>query len=551
MLLLWNENTAYWIVLDLVYAFVGIGVGFAGTLVSHRPPARCESPASAWPPGPPISNATSAVPSCSRSSAASLAAGYASAMAAATAAAPDAQAISNGVEAQLQKSFASAEAVAAQHPQYSSQITAAAKDSFLDGADWAYTAGIVAILLGAAVVFFRFPRKDEEERLLTEYHALDASPAGDRATQSPAPAASWIARPATPHSSSARYALHASSAPGRGTAPMSTPDQVAVAPVPAATPVGIDRPSPVARDEHVTRAELAARGKAARREVPRSAHAKWEPASQRGDPVDLLEEQAQRRDPELVPIRYGRMLASPFAFFRGGAYLMASDLAGRPHTGLRAQLCGDAHLSNFGYFAAPDRRLVFSVSDFDETLRGPGSSGTSSASSQAWLWRDETRGFAPAERRSVLIAAVRAYRDAMREFARMRKLDVWYARMDVEALRARFKAEATSSHRKQFERHVTRAGAKDSLRAFAKLTTMVDGTPRIVSDPPLVVPIEEVQGQVQADGLETWIQGVIRSYRRTLSGASRRRLMEGFRYVHAARKVGSASAAWESLGGLC
>ncbi len=318
---------------------------------------------------------------------------------------------------------------------------------------------------------------------------------------------------------------------------MSIRDQVAVTPGPAAAlpPVSVDRPATVARDEHVTPGERAARGKAARREVPRSAHAEWEPAPQRSDPIDLLEEQALLREPELVPIRYGRMLVSPFAFFRGGAYLMAADLAGRPHTELRAQLCGDAHLSNFGYFAAPDRRLVFSVNDFDETLRGPFEWDVKRlVASLAVAGRD--RGFAPAERRPILTAAVRAYRDAMREFARMRKLDVWYARMDVEALRARFRAAATSARRKQFEHHVARAGAKDSLRAFAKLTTVVDGTPRIVADPPLIVPIEHVPGQVHADELEAWIQGVIRSYRRTLSG-ERRRLMEGFRYVHAARKV--------------
>src|SRR6476659_6939264 len=131
------------------------------------------------------------------------------------------------------------------------------------------------------------------------------------------------------------------------------------------------KPPQAGKVEHFTVAERAARGKAARAEVPRSSHAGWEPPPQRPDPVELLEEQAQTRVPELVPIRYGRMLVSPFTFYRGAAYLMASDLAGAPRTGLTVQLCGDAHLSNFGSFAAPDRRLVFSLNDFDETLPGP------------------------------------------------------------------------------------------------------------------------------------------------------------------------------------
>jgi hypothetical protein len=174
---------------------------------------------------------------------------------------------------------------------------------------------------------------------------------------------------------------------------------------------------------HFTPAERAARGKAARRELPRSAHANWEPLGHRPDPVALLEEQAETRLPELVPIRHGRMLVSPFTFFRGAAYMMAADLADGPRSGLFVQLCGDAHLSNFGVFAAPDRRLVFSINDFDETLPGPFEWDVKRlAASFAVAGRD--RGFDDATRRSVVQAAAREYREAMKGFAAMRHIDI-------------------------------------------------------------------------------------------------------------------------------
>src|SRR3954468_1125797 len=183
------------------------------------------------------------------------------------------------------------------------------------------------------------------------------------------------------------------------------------------------------RVEHPTSAQRSATGKAARAAVSRSSLAEWEPAPGRRDPVDVLEEQAQTRVPELVPIRYGRMLVSPFTFYRGAAALMAADLASLPRTGLRVQLCGDAHLSNFGAFAAPDRRLTFSVNDFDETLPGPFEWDLKRlVASCAVAGRD--RGFNAPQRRDANLAAARAYRKAMREFASMRALDLWYARLD-------------------------------------------------------------------------------------------------------------------------
>jgi uncharacterized protein (DUF2252 family) len=289
------------------------------------------------------------------------------------------------------------------------------------------------------------------------------------------------------------------------------------------------------RVEHFTAAERAARGRAARAEVPRSSHAGWEPAPGRRDPVDVLEEQARTRVPELVPIRYGRMLVSPFTFYRGGAALMAADLAASPRTGLQVQLCGDAHLSNFGAFAAPDRRLVFGVNDFDESLPGPFEWDVNRlVASFAVAGRD--RGFDAKQRRSVDLEVGRSYREAMREFARMGALELWYARLDIDDVAKQWAARATAKQRKRFDRNVAKARAKDGMRAFDRLTELVDGEPRIVSDPPLIVPIEELVSAEDRTRLEGALRTVIRSYRRTLAG-DRRHLLERFHYAHAARKV--------------
>jgi uncharacterized protein (DUF2252 family) len=279
-------------------------------------------------------------------------------------------------------------------------------------------------------------------------------------------------------------------------------------------------------------ADREAEGKALRSELPRSAHAEWEPAADRPDPVVLLQEQAGTRVPELVPIRYGRMLLSPLSFFRGAAYVMASDLARAPHTDLRVQLSGDAHLSNFGVYAAPDRRLVFSVNDFDETLPGPFEWDVKRlVASFAVAGRD--RGLGDKERRAVTIAAARSYREAMHEFARMPALDVWYARLEVEEVTSNWLRHVGTKRRRRIERGLAKARAKDHLRAFDKLTETVGGEPRIISDPPLVVPVDEL---AEPDRISQAVQAITRSYRRTLP-ADRRHLLARFRYVHAARKV--------------
>ena len=283
--------------------------------------------------------------------------------------------------------------------------------------------------------------------------------------------------------------------------------------------------------------ERAARGKAARSHVPRSSHAAWEPSAARRPPEAVLLEQAADRVPELVPIRHGRMLASPFAFFRGAAALMAADLAATPNSGLIVQLCGDSHLSNFGGFAAPDRELVFDMNDFDETAPGPWEWDVKRlAASIAVAGRE--LGVAPAARREAVQAAVRSYREAMREFATMRNLELWYARLDVARILSHVGDRVTRKERSAFKRRVAGARTKDHLRAMSKLTRRVDGTVRIVSRPPLIVPIEELY---QGERTEEQVHALIRVYRRSLP-VDRRHLLEGYRYTHMARRVGGVGS---------
>jgi uncharacterized protein (DUF2252 family) len=299
---------------------------------------------------------------------------------------------------------------------------------------------------------------------------------------------------------------------------------------------GAERRSPPAlKVPHFTSAERAARGKAARAEVTRRSHGEWTPASTRPDPVALLQEQAATRVAELVPIRYGRMLVSPFTFYRGAAYLMAADLADGPRSGLQVQLCGDAHLSNFGVYAAPDRRLVFSVNDFDETLPGPFEWDVKRlVASFAVAGRD--RGFDTKTRAKINEAVSAAYREAMHGYATMSNLDIWYDRIDVEQETARFASMATGAQKKRMEKNLAKARTKDSLAAFNKLTEVVDGERRIVSNPPLIVPISEFAGAEDADNGREAIHELIRAYRRTLQG-DRRKLLERYRFVDLARKV--------------
>ena len=284
-----------------------------------------------------------------------------------------------------------------------------------------------------------------------------------------------------------------------------------------------------------TRAERIARGKAARSKVPRSAHGEIEFGEPR-DPIALLEEQAASRVPELVPIRYGRMLASAFAFYRGGALIMAADLARTTSSGVRVQSCGDAHLSNFGVFGSPERNLVFDINDFDETAPGPWEWDVKRLAASFAIGGREN-GFSENERRSVVLETVGAYRKAMTAFSEMRNLEVWYSHLPVEQAVAEFTAGVDPKRLKKAEASIEKSRTKDSMHAFDKLTHLVDGKPRIVSDPPLIVPIDELlPTQMERDALEEEIGNLIRSYRRTLE-TDRRHLLEEFRFADLARKV--------------
>ncbi len=300
----------------------------------------------------------------------------------------------------------------------------------------------------------------------------------------------------------------------------------------------------------LTPAEREARGRAARAKVPRSTHALFEPSDKRPDPVGLLQEQAEGRIPELLPLRYGRMVASPFAFFRGAAAVMASDLASTPRSGFDVQLCGDAHVGNFGGYASPERRLLFDITDFDETLPGPWEWDVKRfAASIAVAGRDN--GYSAAESRNVLLAAARGYRTAMRSFANQRNLDVWYATIDLEHRIDQVQAHLDPKGARRLERDVEHARSRDGMQAFRKLTTRTADGQRIVSRPPFIVPIEELLPDEATRQRETGgLLKLVRTYRRTLQ-SDRRALLEQFRFVQVARKVvgvGSVGAAdWVAL----
>jgi uncharacterized protein (DUF2252 family) len=255
-------------------------------------------------------------------------------------------------------------------------------------------------------------------------------------------------------------------------------------------------------------------------------------AQDRPDPVDLLESQARLRISDLVPVRYGRMLQSRYAFFRGAALLMAYDLASAPHTGLDAQLCGDAHMSNFGLYASPERSLVFDINDFDETLPGPWEWDVKRLVTSVAIVAQEN-GFGREEYEDVVRTCARAYRDRMRTLATMRELDVWYARTVVGD---EVEAGVDRSFARAIRQTAAKAHTRDSLQALSKLTRVVDGRRRLVSDPPLLIPIDELVGDAQARQYEQQMSALIDEYRQSLD-PSRRGLIGRFRYVGSARKV--------------
>ncbi|NEB05831.1 DUF2252 domain-containing protein [Streptomyces sp. SID13726] len=266
------------------------------------------------------------------------------------------------------------------------------------------------------------------------------------------------------------------------------------------------------------------RGRAARKRVPRSGHAAWIPAIDRQDPVAVLERQGRDRLPELLPIRYGRMSASPFAFLRGSAAVMAADLASQPHTGLTVQLCGDAHLLNFGLYASPERTLLFDLNDFDETFPGPFEWDVKRLAASVTVAAREN-GHSDAKAHRAALEATTAYRTAMRRLARMGELEVWYESVDAESL---LPLVRSARHRRRVESSLTRARRRTSLQAVGKLTELVDGRRRIIHDPPLLEP-------AGAPDMAS-LRKIFSDYRSTLS-EERRLLLDRYRFVDAARKV--------------
>jgi uncharacterized protein (DUF2252 family) len=284
-----------------------------------------------------------------------------------------------------------------------------------------------------------------------------------------------------------------------------------------------------------TPAERSSFGRHIRGTVPRAVHGEWEPPAARTDPLEILALQATTRVPELVPIRYGRMAASAFAFFRGAAAVMAADLAHVEQTGLEVQLCGDAHLSNFGGFASPERDLIFDVNDFDETMPGPFEWDLKRLAASLEI-ASRSRHFDRGMRSSIVAQAACSYRTAMREFATMRDLEIWYSRLDTAAIAARWGAQAGHKVAETFQRRVTKAQSKDHLAALGKLTSAVDGELRFVHNPPLMVPADDLFTDVYSKQTLGGLYDAMSEYRHTLSG-DRQRLLDKYEFVDLARKV--------------
>src|SRR6266511_4033789 len=305
---------------------------------------------------------------------------------------------------------------------------------------------------------------------------------------------------------------------------------------------------PVSKVAHLSVDERRARGKAARKQVGPSGHAGWEPATDRPDPVALLEEQNLTREPDLVPVRHGRMMVSPFTFYRGAAKIMAADLKDTPTAGLNVQLCGDAHLSNFGVFASPERTLLFDLNDFDETLPGPFEYDVKRMAASFTI-AARNNGFTNADARAATLVSVAAYREAMAGFAEMPTMDVWYAHLSEEvllsavknaarSLKRTEKSSAAKSAEKRAEKTAAKAHTRDSLQALSKLAERVDDQYRIVSQPPIVVPMRDLSGRlgISSEEMERIIHEQFRAYRATLQD-DRRHLLERFEVVDMARKV--------------
>ena len=288
--------------------------------------------------------------------------------------------------------------------------------------------------------------------------------------------------------------------------------------------------------QRMSPAERRVRGKAARAEVPRESHAEWKPPANRADPVALLQSQGAARLPDLVPVRYGRMMETPFTYYRGAALPMASDLATTPATGMIVQACGDAHLSNFGLFGSPERKLVFDVNDFDETLPAPWEWDVKRLAASLEVAAREN-GFSDKDRRKIALASATRYRLEMRQLAGLTNLDVWYTQVDIQDFRARWDSLLKERQRKSVNKGLAKARTRDSMQELQKLTRIEDGQPRIISEPPVIIPIRDLLGEL-AEGrdIATELRGLVAKYRRTLQ-PDRRVLLEQYEVADLARKV--------------
>ena len=286
----------------------------------------------------------------------------------------------------------------------------------------------------------------------------------------------------------------------------------------------------------LTPAERRVRGKAARAEVPRESHAQWKPPEDRPDPVALLESQAVNRVPDLVPVRWGRMMETPFTYYRGAALPMASDLAATPATGIIVQACGDAHLSNFGLFGSPERKLLFDVNDFDETVPAPWEWDVKRLAASLEVAAREN-GFSDKDRRKIVLGSARRYREVMRQLSGESNLDVWYTQVDMDDFRARFDGLLKDRQRKVLDKGLVKARTRDSMQELGKLTRMEDGQPRIISEPPIIVPLRDLLGELAgAVDIAKELRDLVGKYRRTLQ-PDRRVLLEQYDFADIARKV--------------
>jgi len=284
-----------------------------------------------------------------------------------------------------------------------------------------------------------------------------------------------------------------------------------------------------------TREQRISRGKAARAEVPRASHAEFVAGPDRAEPLALLMAEDATRVPELLPIRYARMASSAFAFFRGAALPMASDLATTPRSGLNVQLCGDAHLSNFGLFGSPERHVVFDINDFDETLPGPWEWDVKRLATSVEI-AGRANGYPSKVRRASVLATVAAYRRSMRAFAKMDPLDVWYSHADLTRIAALTEGALNPHQRKNVQRTVAKAQTKDNLGALGRFATVQDGAPRLTAEPPLVVPVRDLWAGKEAQKVAEELRRLLSDYRDTLE-PERRVLLDRYRLVDMARKV--------------